>query len=164
MMPNKTIYVSDVDLPIFERAQELAGGNLSATIAQALKRYIELNETIRSEPTEIVVKVGKNTYTQKRFIGQLLAKGVYNPSDKSRRKVIEVYKTAKGKFALYIRNMPNWARDWKKSNWNESWDERSEFTLEIFESLDELKERIPEDLFNAVQLRSTGDGIETLDI
>jgi hypothetical protein len=33
-MPNRTIYVADADLPIFEKAQELAGENLSATIAE----------------------------------------------------------------------------------------------------------------------------------
>ena len=32
-VPNKTIYVSDGDLPLYQRAQELAGGNLSAAIA-----------------------------------------------------------------------------------------------------------------------------------
>ena len=106
-MPNKTIYVSDADIPIFDRAQELAGGNLSATIVQALKRFIDLNESVRSQPTEIVVKVGKNTYTQKRFMGQLLAKGVYTPANEASREVIEVYQTAKGKFALYIRNVPD---------------------------------------------------------
>jgi len=164
-MPNKTIYVSDADISIFDRAQELAGGNLSATIVQALKRFIDLNESIRSQPTEIVVKVGKNTYTQKRFVGQLLARGVYTPADEARREVIDVYQTVKGKFALYSRNVPDWGRNWKKVNWDEeSWGERSEFTLEIFESIDELKNHIPGDLFYAVKLKSTGDGIETLDI
>src|ERR1700690_3376836 len=114
MMPNKTIYVSDVDIPIFERAQELAGENLSATIVQALKRYIDLHETRQSQPSEIIVKVGKNTYTQKRFTGQLLAKGAYPTSDEMRREVIEVYQTAKGKFAVYIRNTFNWGRNWRK--------------------------------------------------
>ena len=43
-MPNKTIYVSEDDLPLFERAQELSGANLSSAIIKALKRYIELEE------------------------------------------------------------------------------------------------------------------------
>ena len=41
-MPNKTIYVSDGDLPIYQRAQELAGGNLSSAITTALRRYVDL--------------------------------------------------------------------------------------------------------------------------
>ena len=35
-VPNKTIYVSDDDLPLFQRAQEIAGGKLSTAIAVAL--------------------------------------------------------------------------------------------------------------------------------
>lgn len=31
-MPNKTIYVSDDDMPLYQRAQELAGGSLSSSI------------------------------------------------------------------------------------------------------------------------------------
>ena len=34
-VPNKTIYVADTDLPLFQRAQELTGDNLSATIVRA---------------------------------------------------------------------------------------------------------------------------------
>ena len=43
-MPNKTIYVSDDDLPLFQRAQEIAGGKLSAAITAALRRYVEVEE------------------------------------------------------------------------------------------------------------------------
>ena len=43
-MPNKTIYVADDDLPVFQRAQELVGGNLSSTVVSALRRLIELEE------------------------------------------------------------------------------------------------------------------------
>ncbi|NUR96504.1 MAG: EXLDI protein, partial [Kribbellaceae bacterium] len=42
-MPNKTIYVSDDDLPLYKRAQELAG-NLSSAISIALRKYVELEE------------------------------------------------------------------------------------------------------------------------
>src|SRR6187200_2304177 len=40
-VPNRTIYVSDDDQPLYQRAQELAGGNLSGAISTALKRYVE---------------------------------------------------------------------------------------------------------------------------
>ena len=43
-MPNKTIYVSESDLPLYERAQELTGGNLSQAITRGLKRLVELEE------------------------------------------------------------------------------------------------------------------------
>jgi hypothetical protein len=41
-VPNKTIYVSDGDLQLFQRAQELAGGNLSAAISKALRRFVDV--------------------------------------------------------------------------------------------------------------------------
>ena len=43
-MPNKTIYVSDGDLPVFQRAQELADGNLSQAISRALRRFVDVEE------------------------------------------------------------------------------------------------------------------------
>ena len=46
-VPNKTIYVSDGDLKVFQRAQELAGGNLSAAIANALRRYVDVQEGLK---------------------------------------------------------------------------------------------------------------------
>src|SRR6185295_17859516 len=75
MMPNKTIYVSDTDLPVFERAQELAGENLSSTIVQALRNFVQAYETRAAGFREVVVKVGSEIYTRKQFRGRLLAKG-----------------------------------------------------------------------------------------
>ncbi len=75
MMPNKTIYVSDTDLPIFERAQELAGENLSSTIVQALRNFVNAHEARIAGFREIVVRVGSGVYTRKQFRGRLLAKG-----------------------------------------------------------------------------------------
>ena len=40
IMPNRTIYVAGVDLPIFEKAQKLAGDNLSAAIPEELYESI----------------------------------------------------------------------------------------------------------------------------
>src|SRR5258708_38696707 len=47
VMPTKTIYVADADLPTFERAQALAGDNLSATIVQALRRFVQAHDAGR---------------------------------------------------------------------------------------------------------------------
>lgn len=40
MMPNKTIYVKDSDLPLFEQAQELLGDSVSALFADFLKERV----------------------------------------------------------------------------------------------------------------------------
>jgi len=40
MMANKTIYVKDADLPLFEQAQELLGESVSAMFAEFLKERV----------------------------------------------------------------------------------------------------------------------------
>src|ERR1700716_1153700 len=40
MMPNKTIYVKDSDLPLFEQAQELLGESVSSMFADFLKERV----------------------------------------------------------------------------------------------------------------------------
>jgi EXLDI family protein len=166
-MPNKTIYVSDADLPIFERAQQLAGDNLSATIAQALRQYVESRERRVRGFREVTVKVGKQVYSHKRFMARLLAKGRFRGS--TRYEVFEVYETRKGKIALYVRNVPSWwyagrgesfdqgeAHDW--ADW------RGEYALEIYDKLEEMKERVPEELYQAAEQALNGDVAEVLDI
>jgi hypothetical protein len=58
LMPNETIYVSDEDLPIYDRAQDLSGGNLSAAISAAIRRYVEVQEGRQHGYDEIIVQVG----------------------------------------------------------------------------------------------------------
>src|SRR5262245_9560525 len=134
MMPNKTIYISDADLPIFEKAQELAGDNLSATIVQALRKFIEAHDTREQEFHEITVKVGKVVHTYKRFNGRRLAKGVYGGTDDSGARKIEIYQTAKGRIAVYTEYLPReWFSSWRggigrhgrerKHDWMGWWEE-----------------------------------------
>ena len=74
-MPNKTIYVSDDDLPLFERAQQLADANLSSAIVQALRRFIEIEEARQRGFEEITVLVnGEGAHQRKRFLGYRLAR------------------------------------------------------------------------------------------
>jgi hypothetical protein len=40
-VPNKTIYVREADTEVWEKAERLAGGSVSALIAEALRRYVE---------------------------------------------------------------------------------------------------------------------------
>ena len=73
-MPNKTIYVSDDDLPLYKKAQELAG-NLSSAISIALRKYVELEEGRLEGYDEITVRVGRGAGRKQRFSGVLLAEG-----------------------------------------------------------------------------------------
>jgi EXLDI family protein len=240
MMPNKTIYVSDTDLPVFERAQELAGENLSSTIVQALRNFVQAYETRAAGFRDVVVRVGSDFYTRKQFRGRLLAKGYMEthadrpgapeepssgpdeeeyggpwmmgqePFGKHKRgqrppkrpdwppfgpqggpedvhyNILEIYQTAKERIALYTREFPNWwpgvrdQRKWERNwwRWERNWDRmmdhaagfpgprqwRGTYTLEVFDSLDEIKDRIPPDLYQGAKQALTGEFIEKLDI
>jgi EXLDI family protein len=242
MMPNKTIYVADADLPVFERAQELAGENLSSTIVQALRNFVQAYETRAAGFRDVVVKVGSEIYTRKQFRGRLLAKGYMQtqddqpegqePQDPShdldedhfggpwmgrephgKRKnrghrperpgwgpfgpqggpgeahyyILEIYQTAKERIALYSREFPNWwpgaqnPRNWERNwwRWERNWDRmmehtggnfgrmgnwRGTYTLEVFDSLDDIKDRISPDLYHAAKQALTGETVEKLDI
>src|SRR5579875_2331035 len=162
-MPNRTIYVADADLPIFEKAQQLAGDNLSATIVQALRRFVESEEARASGYQEITITVGKGKpYLQKQFRGRLLIKRRLALSSKARVLSLEVYQTIHGRFALYSRNLPD--RDWSISGWGEAY-EPEERRLDVFENLEALKETIPEEMYESiVRYLQQGDEIEFLDI
>ena len=189
MMPNKTIYVADADLPIFERAQELAGENLSATIVGALRRFVAAEETRASGFGEIVVKVGENgLFAQKQFAGRELAKLRTPDLESGRTTFMVVYQTIKGRLALYTRTSADWtawgqawAQKWSKQqlgkhghdadvDWDESWSwsswnaKGSVYRLDVYESADELRDHIPPELHAAVVRALGGDEIEVLDI
>jgi len=177
-MPNRTIYVADADVPVFEKAQELAGENLSATIAQALRRFVENEEAKIGGFEEVTVKVGHITQTYKRFRGRLLAKGRVREQNETRRVVYQVYQTTKGKLALYVRNMPDWSNpkswsyrkwshhDWSRQDWSQWPSEDSDYRLEVYDALEKLKDNAPLELYQAVaqSLNSDPNGVEFLDI
>ncbi len=186
-MPNRTIYVADADLPIFEKAQKLAGDNLSAAIAQALHYFVEKEEAKRSGFEEITVKVGKgHPHFTKQFRGRLLAKRHIRIQNETRLLTLVVYQTAKGRFAVYTKNTANWsgwsksskwskksARDW---DWNWDWDydwsnydwsshfEDDEHRLDVYDTLDDLRENVPEELYEAIMGYINGEDVEILDI
>lgn len=137
-MPNKTIYVTDSDLPTFERAQELAGDNLSATIAQALRKFIKSEEAKDEGFEEIRIKEGeKGTFTYKRFIGKELARTNIFDREAKRATVLIVYQTAKKKFALYTKEIHNWSLGELMNNVNKKTEDLSE---KIFS--DKLREKL----------------------
>ena len=171
-MPNKTIYVADADLPVFEQAQVLAGENLSATIVRALRSLIEVEEARRMGFTEITVETGDfGTYSRKRFLGRALTKRQLRDVPAGRITNYTVYLTAKGRFALYTRNTSDWMR-WASRSWSKSgmdqdqttWLEANAFHLNVYETLDELREHVPPELAAAAEVALRGDDIETLDI
>ncbi|MFC8046703.1 EXLDI protein [Nocardia sp. NPDC057353] len=171
-MPNKTIYVADSDLPLFQRAQELVGGNLSGAVTTALRRFIELEEGRLEGFEEIVLRVGHNGARQVRFSGVLL--GELNDMDDQRALHARVFRSRKGKFVAHTR-ISEWdeyptetgsLRDWK--SWRRmlgigelDW---GDFRMEIVDDCPELKGKIPEKLYERVADIAGHPQVEDLDI
>ncbi|MCY0898022.1 MAG: EXLDI protein [Firmicutes bacterium] len=186
-MPHKTIYVAEEDLPLYERAQALAGGNLSAAVTRGLRCFVEMEDNHRNGYHEVTVRVntGYGMRTQ-RFWGALLGEWRH-PSGSGRVEVFRVYRTRKGQFALYVRRMPEWAiwldpetwRAWGNGGapWDQwrRWSERwlggpwpsggsEEAQLIVVATLDALRDQVPPEFFEALQANADRPTIEELDI
>ncbi|WP_330184319.1 EXLDI protein [Nocardia sp. NBC_01503] len=171
-MPNKTIYVSDEDLKLFQRAQELVGGNLSGAIVTALRRFIELEEGRIEGYEEVVLKVGKEGTRQIRFSGALLSH--WHQVGDHRVEDIRVYRTRKGAFAVHS-HFSNWSefpadtnplKDWKQ--WRrflglgeQDW---GDYDFEVFEKIEDMQGKIPDRLYARVLDAADHSSIEELDI
>lgn len=172
-VPNKTIYVSDGDLTLYQRAQELAGGNLSAAISAALRRYVDVEEGRREGYDEITVRVGPPPGRKVRFTGVLL--GEWVNSSYSRVETFRVYRGRTGKFVLHTERSPDYTMvdaEGKPAGWrgylgigNISYGTSpGESTLEVVASLDELRARIPSQLYDMVAGSAQHAPVEDLDI
>lgn len=190
-MPNKTIYVAAEDLALFTRAQELAGGNLSAAINQALQRFIEVRETTMQGLTECTVGVGAaGARHRKRFVGHQLARWRHR-SAAGQVETFTVYRTAKDRFAVHVRRDPDWLNWTDERDWNDpatwsmpqrprsedpgsdtspgggdgwSWWDSGEYTLQVYDSIDDLKRGISPELAHLVVDNLTIPAVEDLDI
>lgn len=173
-VPNKTIYVSEGDLSLFDRAQEIAGGNLSGAITSALKRYVEANDAQRDGYDEITVRVGPGKGRKVRFSGILL--GEWSNSSWSRFEVYRVYRGRTGKYVVHVERTPEFQTldaDGKPAGWlqqltglgNVSFKSSpGESTLEVVATVDELRDKIPPQLFEVVARGAKQPPIEDLDI
>ncbi len=171
-MPNKTVYVSDDDLPLFQRAQELVGGNLSGAIVTALRRFIELEEGRQAGFEEVVLNVGHNGARQVRFSGALLTDW-HDTGDKAFQR-IRVYRSRKDKYVVHTQRSKwseyptetNWLEDF--SNWRRmlgvtepDW---GDFTMDIHDSISDLKGKVPDHIYERVAGIADRPNIEDLDI
>jgi EXLDI family protein len=171
-VPNKTIYVSDGDLSTYQRAQELAGGNLSAAIAAALRRYVDVEEGRREGFDEIVVRVGPGKGRKVRFVGVLLGEWANSSSSYT---TFRVYRGRSGKFVLHIDRGPGFTMvnaQGKPAGWRghlgigdvSYGSSPAESTLDVVGSLEELRERIPPQLYDMVARSAQQPPVEDLDI
>lgn len=176
-MPNKTIYVSDDDLPLYQRAQELAGGTLSATITTALRRFVEVEQGRKQGYDEIVVRVGPGLGRKRRFSGVLLAQ--WERSSNERTESFRVYRSRSDKFVVHVErseahtnvgpNAEKWNTGWRAwvGDWSaeQTWTRTpGESSLTVAESLDELRDMLPAELYDLVADLTNQPTIEDLDI
>lgn len=170
-MPNKTIYVAEKDLPLYERAQEIAGGNLSAAISNALTDYVQRYGTAADTHGEVTVSVGQaGMRRRKRFIGTPIAR--WQGKSSRGKSIVEryiVYRTAKGRYAVHTR------RDWSPvplpfdleydvgiPGFQSDQRTRS-YTLDVYDSIEELKGNVPPELAELID-DTTAPDLEELDI
>lgn len=172
-MPNKTIYVSDGDLPLFQRAQELAGGNLSAAIASALRRLVDVEESRREGFEEVIVRVGPGVGRKVRFMGILL--GEWFDTSWSKADTYRVYRTRSGKYALYSERGPEFTTvdaQGKPAGWrgylgigNIGYGSAPRVAaLDVFETPEDLRDRVPLGLYEMVIRAADRPAVEDLDI
>ena len=160
-MPNKTIYVSEDDLGLLEKAKKQSGDNLSATISLALRYYLNQNNNANGFE-KVVLKVGKAAYTLKRFEGRLLGKAVTSATEEKSSERFEVYETVKGNFVLYHAIPPSWSGfPGPDGNWLSG---QTEFRFEVHKQLGEFKDRLPEELLDVIGNMLIGNEVEDLDI
>ena len=120
-MPRKTLYISDADLPVFERAQALGGDSLSSVIAAQLRRYVAGEEAKAQGMQEHTLEVGTwaahgaDNARQVRFRGRLLAEGTsyhgQNTDRRDRWTTFRFFQTASGKILVFARKSSLWERD-----------------------------------------------------
>jgi len=150
-MPNKTIYVSDGDLLLFGRAQELSGANLSATITTALKRFVEAEEGRREGYEEHTVRVGAGLGRKVRFTGVLLGEFGWSPS--GALESYRVYRSRRGTFVVHTEQSAYGA-----------FGDHGEKSLDLYASADELRGRLPTELYDLIAVALDQPPVEDLDI
>lgn len=157
-MPNKTIYIPDESLAIFERAAQLAGISLSATIVEALKHYVQRQEALMSGYQPVEVEVGGQIRSRKRFNGRLIARGNIGlmPDQSHPERVFEkfeVYHTIKNNFVVMRKLIAHHEPHAKPT-----------ITITVCESRAALQEHLPAKLFAQVVDAFEHPDVEELDI
>ncbi len=169
-MPNKTIYVSEHDVSLFDEAKDIAGEALSTVIARALREYVSKHQKKAQGMKEISVKVGShNSQREQRFIGVEIGKWSGFSDDKVWLMDAKMYQTQKGNWAILLRHSSKASlltnpQEWQK---NAEYLENSTKTeLIVGENLKQLKEKLPLSLYSTLEdmSKKLDIAVEYLDI
>ena len=143
----------------------------------ALRRYVEIEEGREQGYDEIVVEVGPGKGRKQRFSGVLL--GEWNKSSNDGEERYRVYRSRTGKYVVHASRSKRWtSSDPDAEKWNTGWrscvgnwsaDQTwtvspAESTLNIVDSLEELRGMLPPELYDLVADAAEPPNIEDLDI
>lgn len=181
-MPNKTIYVSEDDLPLLQRAQELAG-SLSAAIIRALRRYVDAELAVVAGGRRVTVTIGEpGSQRLQSFIGTKIC--VWETATKATTKrddgkqpsdpantdlqdeVYAVYRTARNQWAVHRR----WALQSDIAEAEDSqtqqgdWSDFTSAELLVYPNLEDLAAALPSELSERVFRATHTPEPEVLDI
>jgi hypothetical protein len=155
ILPNKTIYVREADTELWEEAEQLAGGNVSGLIADALRRYVDEEKRREQGMGKIDLDLSRGKIARKVwFEGRWL---VEPDEDKTRPAdpageagfYYGVALTKRGNIAVYINSI------------KPGGDPR----LDTYPSLDAAAvEGLPEDIYEKAEAVMDRDFVEELDI
>jgi EXLDI family protein len=175
-VPNKTIYVSEGDIPLFDRAQQLAGGNLSQAIGKALRRWVDAAEGVAEGYQDVHVRVGLGIGRKVRFVAALVGEWkTAGVGDSVREERYRVYQGRTGKYVLHVERGAGYSAldsAGKPAGWR-GWigvgdvnytEIPKEATLEVLATVDELRDKVPPELFAMVERSARQPTVEDLDI
>jgi EXLDI family protein len=107
-MPNKTIYVSQDDVSVYDEAKQKAGSNLSSVISGALREYVGRQDSKQKGFSEVVVTLGSAGYQhEKRFMGKRLLGSFSGLSTKGEYKGYSIYETPKKQYVVVQCELPD---------------------------------------------------------
>lgn len=154
-MPNKTIYVSDEDLPLFDEAKTIAGEALSSVIARALKEYVGRNREKAKGMKEIILKVGShNSEREQRFTGQEVGKWSGFSDDKVWLMDAKIFRTQKGNWAILLSHSTKATLLTNPDAWRknaEYLENTTKSELIVGQNLNQLKEKLPNLLYATLE-------------
>ncbi|WP_431840736.1 EXLDI protein [Gordonia hongkongensis] len=180
-MPNKTIYVSDEDLKVLERAQQVSGGNLSGAVVEALRAYVRAADYRDAGYDEVVLRDGPDGVRRKRFFGRLLAEETEYDETTGNATKLTAYEGRTGKIVIAVHHVDwanygvthrqktgNWLKDLTglpsvRSLFTADLPDWGDYRVDIVDSPDQLKPLVPERFYarTAAALRPE---VEDLDV
>jgi EXLDI family protein len=166
-MPVKSLHLTEADAETFERAERLAGSSLPTIIMSAVTEFLGAAGGPESGERPITMRIGPaGSHRLVRFTGRELARWRDRPGDDRQIAAHWLYQSARGRFVLYTWKTPDWAAqdwyDWRSYSWPEDFSASGEY--EAFDSLDDVRTRLPDHVRAAAERAMTGVRVEDADL